>query len=71
MTEYLSARPPKILTSEERKARAAVRRADAEQALREHQAAQKAFHENRERLRAERLAREAAPGAGEDHFRGE
>ena len=27
--------------------------------MREHEAAQKAFHENRKRLRAERLAREA------------
>jgi len=60
MTEDYEARPPKILTSEERKARDAVRRADAEQAMREHEAAQKAFYENRERLRALRLAREAA-----------
>ncbi len=59
MTEDYSARPPKILTSEERKARDAARRADAEQAMREHEAAQKAFYENRERLRALRLAREA------------
>ena len=59
LTEEYSARPPKILTSEERKARDAVRRADAEQAMREHEAAQKAFHENRKRLKAERLAREA------------
>jgi hypothetical protein len=40
-------------------ARNAERRADAEQAMREHEAAQKAFHENRKRLKAERLAREA------------
>ena len=59
MTEDYSARPPKILTSEERKARDAARRADAEQAMREHDAAQKAFYENRERLKALRLAREA------------
>ena len=58
MTDDYEARPPKILTSEERKARDAVRRADAEQAMREHEAAQKAFYENRERLRALRLARE-------------
>ena len=64
MTEDYAARPPKILTSEERKARDAARRADAEQAMREHEAAQKAFHENRERLKALRLAREqAARGA--------
>ena len=58
MTEDYEVRPPKILTSEERKARDAVRRADAEQAIREHEAAQKAFHENRKRLKEERLARE-------------
>jgi hypothetical protein len=59
MTEDYEARPPKILTSEERKARDAARRADAEQAMREHEAAQKAFYDNRERLKALRLAREA------------
>jgi hypothetical protein len=47
------------LTPEQRKARDAKRRADAEQAMREHEAAQKAFYENRDRLRALRLAREA------------
>ncbi len=30
--------------------------------MREHQLAQEAFHKNRERLKAERLAREAAAG---------
>jgi hypothetical protein len=63
MTEDFSTRSPRILTSEERKARDAERRADAEQAMREHEAAQKAFYENRERLRAERLAREARAAA--------
>ena len=63
MTQDYEARPPKILTSEERKARDAQRRADAEQAMREHEAAQKAFYDNRERLKALRLAREAASGA--------
>jgi hypothetical protein len=67
MTEDYEARPPKILTSEERKARDAQRRADAEQAMREHEAAQKAFYENRERLRALRLAREAASGSAGQH----
>lgn len=51
-------RSPRLLTPEERKARDAQRRADAEQAMREHEAAQRHFHANRERLRAERLARE-------------
>jgi hypothetical protein len=61
MTEEYSVRPPKILTSEERKARDALRRADAEQAMREHDAAQKAFYKNRDRLRALRVARERNP----------
>ena len=47
------------LTFEERKAKDAERRLDAQRALLEHQLAQEAFHKNRERLRAERLAREA------------
>jgi hypothetical protein len=47
-------------TPEQRKARDAERRRDAEQAMREHQLAQEAFRKNRERLRAERLAREKA-----------
>ncbi len=60
MTDDYTVRPPKTLTPEERKARDALRRADAEQAMREHEAAQKAFYENRERLRALRLARQQA-----------
>ncbi len=48
------------LTADQRKLREAERRADAELAMREHHLAQKAFYENRERLKAERLAREAA-----------
>ena len=59
MQEDYSVRSPKTLTPEQRKAREAARRADAEQAMREHEAAQQAFHANRERLKAERLAREA------------
>ncbi|MGX9432162.1 MULTISPECIES: hypothetical protein [Bradyrhizobium] len=47
-------------TPEQRSAREAERRRDAEQAMREHQLAQEAFHRNRERLKTERLAREAA-----------
>jgi hypothetical protein len=60
MTEDFSVRPNKPLTPEERKARDAARRADAEQAMREHDAAQKAFYANKERLKAARLAREQA-----------
>lgn len=59
MTQDYEARSPRILTPEERKARDQQRRADAEQAMREHDAAQKSLYSNMERLRAERLAREA------------
>ena len=54
-----SVRPLRYLTSEEREAREAARKADAELAMREYEAGQRAFHQNRERLKAERLAREA------------
>ena len=47
----------RALTPEQRKARDAQRRADAERALRECERDQSAFHANRERLKAERLAR--------------
>ena len=52
--------PFKQLTKAERDARKAFRQVDAEKAMTEHEIAQKAFSKNRERLRAERLAREAA-----------
>jgi hypothetical protein len=64
MTEDLSFRR-KPLTPEQRQARDASRRIEAEKAMRDHEAAQKAFYENRERLRAERLAREAAEARAE------
>ena len=63
MTEDLSFRR-KPLTPEQRQARDAARRVEAEKAMRDHEAAQKAFHANRERLKAERLAREAAAAKG-------
>jgi hypothetical protein len=44
----------------ERNARKAFRQIDAEKAMSEHEKAQRAFHKNYERLKAERLAREAA-----------
>ena len=44
----------------EKEAQKAFRKQDAAQALSDHAKSQKAFFENRERLRAERLAREAA-----------
>jgi hypothetical protein len=49
----------KIITSAEREARKVFKEADAAKAMTEHERAQKAFQENRERLRALRLAREA------------
>ncbi|MGC2778331.1 MAG: hypothetical protein WA418_22125 [Bradyrhizobium sp.] len=64
MTYDSTAKSPRVLTPEERRARDATRRADAEQAMREHEQAQQAFKANRERLRAERLAREAAERRG-------
>jgi hypothetical protein len=44
--------------------RDAERRVAAEQAMREHAQAQKRFYENRERLKAERLTREAHTANG-------
>jgi hypothetical protein len=52
--------PPKPITKAERDARKAFRQVDAKKAMTEHEIAQKAFIANRERLKAERLAREAA-----------
>jgi hypothetical protein len=51
---------PKPITKAERQARKAFRQVDASVAMTEHETTQKAFHANRERLKAERLAREAA-----------
>jgi hypothetical protein len=50
---------PKQITKAERAARKAFRQVDAEKAMTEHEIAQKAFSANRERLKAERLTREA------------
>jgi hypothetical protein len=52
--------PPKHPTKAERDARKAFRQVDAQKAMTEPEIAQKAFSNNRERLKAERLAREAA-----------
>jgi hypothetical protein len=49
----------KAATPAEREARKAFKEADTAKAMTEHERAQKAFHENRERLRALRLARDA------------
>jgi hypothetical protein len=50
---------PKPITEAEREARKVFRQVDAEKAMTEYETAQKALHANRERLKAERLAREA------------
>jgi hypothetical protein len=52
--------PPKAITKAERDAHKAFRKVDAEMAMTEQEIAQKAFSANRERLKAERMAREAA-----------
>jgi hypothetical protein len=46
------------LTRAERVARKAARQVEAQKAMTDHHRDQKAFHENRERLKAERQARE-------------
>ncbi|MFB9262283.1 hypothetical protein ACFFWD_03725 [Bradyrhizobium erythrophlei] len=46
-------------TAAEREAHKLFRQAEAKEALTDYAEAQKAFHKNRERLKAERLAREA------------
>jgi hypothetical protein len=51
----------KVVTPAEREARKAFKEGDAAKAMTEHDRAQKAFHENRERLKALRLARETEP----------
>jgi hypothetical protein len=50
----------KPISKAEREARKAFRQVDTEKAMTEHETAQKAFSKNRERLKAERLEREAA-----------
>ena len=53
----------RVTTSAEREAMKVFRQVNAEKPVSEHEKAQKAFHENRERLKAFRLAREAAEKA--------
>src|SRR6266850_2880816 len=48
-----------VLPAAERKT---LRGREAQEAVADHEAAQKAFHQNRERLREERMVREAAEG---------
>jgi hypothetical protein len=49
----------KLPSKEEKQARKALKEADARVAMAEHEKAAEAFAKNRERLKAERLAREA------------
>ena len=53
-------REPKILTQAEREARKVFAAQEADKALSDYEAAERAFHANRERLKAERLARGVA-----------
>ena len=50
------------LSKEQRAAQRAFRQEDAKAAMTEHETAERAFSDNRERLRSERLAREAIQG---------
>ena len=49
----------KVPTAAEREARKAFKQADVKVAMAEYERTQKAFHTNHERLKAERLARDA------------
>jgi hypothetical protein len=51
-------------TAAEREARKLFREADGKVAMSEHERAQRAFHENFKRLKAERLARETESKKG-------
>jgi hypothetical protein len=52
------AKERRLLTPSERAIRNEARRTEAKKAMTDHERAQKAFYENRARLKAERLARE-------------
>ena len=53
----------KVTTAAEREAEKAFKKVDPKTAMGDHEKAQKSFDENRRRLKAERLAREAGPKA--------
>jgi hypothetical protein len=55
----------KVITPAERAAQKLFREAEASKAMTDYEHAQKAFHQNRERLKALRLAREAAAAKAE------
>jgi hypothetical protein len=58
MSENEESTDPELSAAERKE----LRGREAKEAVADHEAAQQAFHENRERLREERLAREAAAG---------
>jgi DNA-directed RNA polymerase alpha subunit len=58
MTDNKKSTDPGLSAAERKE----LRGHEAKEAIADHEDAQKAFHENRERLREERLAREAAAG---------
>lgn len=60
MTRTAEFESPKQITKAEREARKVFRQIDAAAAMSEHELAQAAFSQNHLRLKAERLAREAA-----------
>jgi hypothetical protein len=53
----------KVTSPAEREARKAFKQVEAAKAMTDHEKAQKTFNDNRERLKAERLAREVAEKA--------
>ena len=53
----------KVTTPAEREARKVFKQVEAAKAMTDHEKAQKTFNDNRERLKAERLAREVAEKA--------
>lgn len=59
MNEFDKYEPRKPLSKEQKQARKELRATEAKVAMAEHESAAEAFAKNRERLKAERLAREA------------
>lgn len=62
--------PRKRLSKAERDARNAFRQVDAEKAMTEYEIAQKAFSNNYQRLKAERLAREGGCDGAKGEIKG-
>ena len=60
------AKERRLLTPAERAVRNVAQQVEAEKAMSDHERGQKAFYENRARLKAERLAREAPESRAED-----